>query len=59
MGAYRFEPGLAGSFRLVKVEDPDELEVLGSVLPYVHGTAWSDVVKKRRDFLDNQKSRGR
>ena len=59
MGAYRFEPGLAGSFRLVKVDDPAEMDVLTTVLPYVHGTAWSDVVKKRLDFLDNQKNRDR
>ncbi len=59
MGAYRFEPGLAGSFRLVKVDDPGEMEVLGSVLPYLLNTPWSDVVKKRLDYLDNQRNRGK
>jgi hypothetical protein len=43
----------------VKVDDPAEMDVLTTVLPYVHGTAWSDVVKKRLDFLDNQKNRDR
>ncbi len=47
MGAYRFEPKGADSFRLVPIRSPSEKDVLKKLRAHTDGTPWNRVVQQR------------